>query len=113
MESDAEKCISWKPAGFLISAHQGLGPPQATGWDKAAVLGRLLWLPLPSGPGDKRPFFSKAERRSRLFARQGKGAALQLQEGGWHMEGGACLRGGCVRGAAFPGDPSQRVECVV
>lgn len=101
------------PQGSWISAHQRPGPPQATGWDKAAVLGRLLRLPRPSGPGDKRPFFSRTERRSRLFARQGKGAASQLQEGGWHVEGGACVRGGCVTGAAFPGDPSQLVECVV
>lgn len=101
------------PQGSWISAHQSPGPPRATGWDKAAVLGRLLRLPRPSGPGDKQPFFCGTERKSRLFARQDKGAASQLQEGGWHVAGGACVRGGYVSGAPLPDDPSQRVECVV
>lgn len=79
---------AWPSPGQRVGQGFSVGPPAA-----AAP---------PAGPRDKRPFFHKARRRSGLFARQEKGAALQLQEGGWRAEGGV-LGGLPVSVSRLPG----------
>lgn len=88
-------------------------PPRATGWDKAAVLGRLLWPPRPPGPGQA-AFLQQGQEKKSLVCMVGKGGGLaaagrRLVCGGRYVSAGGCV----LSGAACSGKTFPRVECVV
>lgn len=62
--------------------------------------GRSVGPPRPPRPPDKRPFFGRAGRRSRLFARLGKGAAPPTPPAPRGAAAGSWGWGACERRAA-------------
>lgn len=96
-----------------IPAHQRPAPPRATGWDKASVLGRLLQLPRPPGPGTSRlSSAGPGEEVACLLGRErGRPRSCMERAGVWReVRVRWRLR---VSGAACPGTAFPRVERVV